>query len=125
MCLRRNRNLKNLLWRKIIFNKKAHKVKQKNKKKYSKPCYLNNRNLCYTQVNQANTFSTTVTKKTYIFNKLSCKSNDLLHLMEDLTLRKQQYTGKSEAALNLKSKKHRKGLHKFSTLKANSYIRSY
>ena len=79
-----------------------HKVKQKNKKEYSKQRYVNNGKLCYKQVNQTNTFSTTVTKKTYIFNKLSCKSKDLFHLMEELTLRKQQYTGKLETALNLR-----------------------
>ena len=58
-------------------------------------------NLCCKQVKRANAFSNTVTEMTNnIYNKLNCKSNYLICIVE-CTLCKRQYTGKSETAFSV------------------------
>ena len=82
MSFRRN-NLKYILWKKTIVNNKVPKIKTTNKKGYLKPCYSKTGSLFGKYFNQTNTFLSTVTKKTYkIYNKLNCKSNYLIYLME-------------------------------------------
>ena len=64
MCFCGNKNLKDFLWRKTIFN---NKVQTENKKGYSKAYYSKADNLCSEKVNQRNTFSITASKKCVIF----------------------------------------------------------
>ena len=66
-------------------------------------CQPKTGNLCCKQVKHTNTFSSRFIKKTYsIYNKLNnCKSSYSVYLLE-FTLCKQQYTGKSKTALNIR-----------------------
>ena len=69
------------------------------------------------------TFSSIVTKSTYnIYNKLKCKSSYLIYLME-CTLRKQNYTGKSETVFNIRLNNHRNDLFKISTSEVDQHFR--
>ena len=83
MCFHRNKNLKDFLQTKTIVNNKAQKVKLLNRKGYSIPCHSKIGDLCYKQVKDTNTFSSTFTKRSYnIYNKINCKSSYLICLME-------------------------------------------
>ena len=100
MCFRRNKNLKDFLWKKTIVNNKAQKVKLSNRKGYSIPCHFKAENLCCKQVKHANTFSSIDTKRSYnTYNKLHCKSSFLM----ECTLCKRQHTCASETAFNIGS----------------------
>ena len=70
-CFCRNEILKDFFWTKAIVNNKAQKVKLSNRKGDSTPCHSKTGNLCCKQVKHSNTFSSTVSKRTYnICNKL-------------------------------------------------------
>ena len=123
MCFRRNKNLKDFLWTKTIVNNKVQKVKLSNRKGYSIPCNSKTGNLCYKQVKHTNTFSSTVTKRTYImYNKLNRKSSYLVYLME-CTLCKRQYTGKSETVFNIRLNNDHNDVYKTNTPGANQHFR--
>ena len=69
-------------------------------------CSLNN--LCCKQVMQTKTFQSYRTKETFqIFHKLTCKSENLLYLLQ-CRICQLQYVGKSETPLNIRLNNHRK-----------------
>ena len=54
------------------------------------------------------TFISQQTKRTFkIYNKVNCKSEDVIYLME-CTLCNKQYVGKAETAFNIRLNNHRK-----------------
>ena len=124
MCFRRKKNMKDFIWTKTVVNNKTHKAILSNRKGYSIPCHLKSGNLCCKQVKYTNTFSSTVTKRTFnIYNKLNYKSSCLIYLME-YTLCKGQYTGKSETTFNIRLKNRRKDVHKASRQKWTNILDS-
>ena len=124
MCFRRKKNMKDFIWTKTVVNNKTHKAILSNRKGYSIPCHLKSENLCCKQVKYTNTFSSTVTKRTFnIYNKLNYKSSCLIYLME-YTLCKGQYTGKSETTFNIRLKNRRKDVHKASRQKWTNILDS-
>ena len=123
-CFRRKKNMKDFIWTKTVVNNKTHKAILSNRKGYSIPCHLKSENLCCKQVKYTNTFSSTVTKRTFnIYNKLNYKSSCLIYLME-YTLCKGQYTGKSETTFNIRLKNRRKDVHKASRQKWTNILDS-
>ena len=124
MCFRRKKNMKDFIWTKTVVNNKTHKAILSNRKGYSIPSHLKSENLCCKQVKYTNTFSSTVTKRTFnIYNKLNYKSSCLIYLME-YTLCKGQYTGKSETTFNIRLKNRRKDVHKASRQKWTNILDS-
>ena len=124
MCFRRKKNMKDFIWTKTVVNNKTHKAILSNRKGYSIPCHLKSENLCCKQVKYTNTFSSTVTKRTFnIYNKLNYKSSCLIYLME-YTLCKGQYTGKSETTFNIRLKNRRKDVHQASRQKWTNILDS-
>ena len=124
MCFRRKKNMKDFIWTKTVVNNKTHKAILSNRKGYSIPCHLKSENLCCKQVKYTNTFSSTVTKRTFnIYNELNYKSSCLIYLME-YTLCKGQYTGKSETTFNIRLKNRRKDVHKASRQKWTNILDS-
>ena len=124
MCFRRKKNMKDFIWTKTVVNNKTHKAILSNRKGYSIPCHSKSENLCCKQVKYTNTFSSTVTKRTFnIYNKLNYKSSCLIYLME-YTLCKGQYTGKSETTFNIRLKNRRKDVHKASRQKWTNILDS-
>ena len=122
MCFRRNKNMKDFIWTKTVVNNKTHKAILSNRKGYSIPCHLKSENLCCKQVKYTNTFSSTVTKRTFnIYNKLNYKSSCLIYLME-YKLCKRQYTNKSETTFNITLNDHRKDGHKACTPDADQHF---
>ena len=124
MCFRRKKNMKDFIWTKTVVSNQTHKAILSNRKGYSIPCHLKSENLCCKQVKYTNTFSSTVTKRTFnIYNKLNYKSSCLIYLME-YTLCKGQYTGKSETTFNIRLKNRRKDVHKASRQKWTNILDS-
>ena len=65
-------------------------------------------NLCCKQVKQTKTFESYRTKETFqIFDNLTCKSENLIYLLE-CRIYKLQYVGKSETSFNIRLNNHRK-----------------
>ena len=123
-CFRRNKNMKDFIWTKTVVNNNTHNAILSNRKGYSIPCHSKSENLCCKQVKHTNTFSSTVTKRTFnIYNKLNYKSSCLIYLME-CTLCKGQYTGKSETTFNIRLKNRRKDVHKASLQKWTNILDS-
>ena len=60
-------------------------------------------------------------KSYHIFNKLNCKSNYLIYLMEYI-LCERQYIDKSETAFNLRLHNHRKDVHTINTPEADQHF---
>ena len=116
MCFHRNKNFKDFLRTKTIVNNKAQKVKLSNRKRYSIPCHWKTGNLRCKQMKHTNTFSSTLTKRTYgIYNRLNWKSSYLIYLME-CTLCKRHCTSKSQTAFNIRLINHRNDVYKTNTL---------
>ena len=84
----------------------------------SMPCSSTRPSLYCTQIVNTQTFMSQQTKRTHkIFNKLTCKSQYVIYLMECI-LCKIQYVGKSEIPFNLRLNNHRKDVNNPNTISA-------
>ena len=104
---RRNTNLHQLIRGNCIFKNKVVRRNTKEPKQsgHCSPCLLRMNNLCYKQVKQTKTFQSYSTKETFqIFHNLTCKSDNLIYLLQ-CRMCQLQYVGKSETQ-PLKKQEH-------------------
>ena len=123
IAFRPNRNLQDILGKKIIVSNTKQLYQNINQNGYSKSCNSKLNNLCCTQVQSRNIFRNTVTHKTFkIYNKLNCKSKYLIYLMQCVLCNK-QHTSKPEIAFNLRLNNHPKNVNKRNSLQADQHFR--
>ena len=105
LAFKRNKNFKNIIRGKKIFdNKKNLNVKKFNKQK-CKPCFTISINLCCKQLKTCSTFQRAFKKNIFLIkHNVICKSSCVISLMECSHCEKSQYVGNS---LNLRKNTHR------------------
>ena len=93
----------------IFKNKVARRnTKQPKQSGHCSPCLSRMDNLCCKQVKQTITFQSYGTKETFqIFHNLTCKSENLIHLLQ-CRICQLQYVGKSKTPFNIRLNNHRK-----------------
>ena len=109
LTFRRSKNIRDIIGSNYILNDRIIKAKPRTKSIQScQPCNHSS-SLCCKYLNSTNTFTSSVTMKTYnIYHKTNCKSKNVIYLLE-CTLCSIQYIGKSEWPFNLRlnNYKHR------------------
>ena len=109
---RRNRNLKDMLGSNTIENniKVIRKSKGENKNVIGKclPCFSKEGNLCCTQLKTTLSFKSNKINRRYdIYHHVSCKSSNLIYLMECELCPGKQFVGKCETSMNIRINTHR------------------
>ena len=101
-------------------------TKQSKQSGHCSPCWpLLINNLCCKQVMQTKTFQSYRTKETFqIFHKLTCKSENLLYLLQ-CRICQLQYVGKNETPLNIRLNNHRKDAKSQASILARKLVNNW
>ena len=107
-AFKRNRNLKELIRSNCIENGKVKRVKSTLTTGKCSPCLSKTGNLwCIQLASTMTCISQQAKRKFKIYQKVNCKSEYVIYLME-CTLCNKQYVDKAETALNIRLNNHRK-----------------
>ena len=106
LVYRRNKNIRDYIGQTTIQNNKVLKKKDLKQGK-CRPCLTSTRNLCCRHISSTTKFTSFQTKQEFkIFHNTTCKSNNIIYLMECRKC-KTQYVGKCETAFNIRLNNHR------------------
>ena len=107
VAYKRNPNLKQLIGQHRLSNGKVIK-KRNNSMGKCRPCRSKRGNKCCKQVKETTTFSNRHTGQEFkIFQKLTCKSKNIIYLIECIKFNNKAYIGKTEIAANERINGHR------------------
>ena len=123
IAFKRSQNLQEIIGGHTVKQGKVFKKNLARINGNSVPCSSTRPSLCCTQVLNIQTFTSQQTKRTFnTFHKLTCKSQNVIYLMECI-LCKIQYVGKSENPFNLRLNNHRKDVYNPKAISACNHFK--